>query len=456
MTVTAVRKDPQALTLTIDAEFDASPERVWQLWADPRQLERWWGPPTYPATFTRHDLAPGSRVEYHMTGPEGDQPHGFWDILEVEPPRSLVFRDGFANDDGSPNTDLPRTTARVTIEEIDTGRTRMSIESRFPSTEAMEQVLAMGIEEGLKQAIGQIDAILAEDAASSTTVTTHTLDVPGATLTYDVRRNQASPEPILLLIGSPMGASGFGTLSRHFPDRTVVTYDPRGVERSVMTDPTSPVTPDVHADDLHRLIQAIGGEPVDLFASSGGAVNALALMSKHPQDVRTLVAHEPPLASVLPDREHALAATSAVAETYQRSGWGAGMAQFIALTSHQGRFTAEMASQPGPDPAMFGMPTEDDGSRTDPLLGQNLVTCTHYEPDFDALGSASTQIVLAAGEESEGQLASRGAFAVAEQLGTKPEVFPSNHGGFLGDEYGHPGQPDAFAAKLREVLAAGV
>ena len=143
----------------------------------------------------------------------------------------------------------------------------MSIQSIFPSTEAMEQVLAMGVEEGLKQAIGQIDAILAEDGVSSTTVTTHTLDVPGATLTYDVRRNEASTEPVLLLIGSPMGASGFGTLSRHFSDRTVVTYDPRGVERSVMTDPTSPVTPDVHADDLHRLIQTIGGGPVDLFAS---------------------------------------------------------------------------------------------------------------------------------------------------------------------------------------------
>jgi uncharacterized protein YndB with AHSA1/START domain len=169
MTVTAVRKDPQALTMTIDAEFDASPERVWQLWADPRQLERWWGPPTYPATVTKHDLASGSRVEYHMTGPEGDQPHGYWDIVEVNPPRSLVFRDGFANDDGSPNTDFPLTTARVTIDQIGSGRTRMSIESLFPSTEAMEQVLALGAEEGLKQAVGQIDAILAEDGVSSTT-----------------------------------------------------------------------------------------------------------------------------------------------------------------------------------------------------------------------------------------------------------------------------------------------
>jgi uncharacterized protein YndB with AHSA1/START domain/pimeloyl-ACP methyl ester carboxylesterase len=448
MTVTAVRKNPKALTMTIDAEFDAPPERVWQLWADPRQLERWWGPPTYPATFTRHDLALGSRVEYHMTGPEGDQPHGYWDIMEADPPRSLVFRDGFANDDGSPNTELPLTTARVTIEEIGSGRTRMSIESLFPSTEAMEQVLALGAEEGLRQAIGQIDAILASDASSST------LDVPGATLTYDVRRNDASTEPILLLIGSPMGAAGFGTLSRHFSDRTVVTYDPRGVERSVKADPASPVTPDVHGDDLHRLIEAIGGGPVDLFASSGGAINALALVSRHPEDVRTLVAHEPPLASILPDREHALAAARAVHETYLDRGFGAGMAHFIAIVSHRGPFTAESAGQPAPDPAMFGLPAEDDGSRTDPLLGQNIITLTHYEPDFDALRSASTRIVMAAGEESEGEMANRGAFAVAERLGTKPVTFPSHHGGFLGGEYGQAGDPDAFAAKLREVLAA--
>lgn len=164
MTVTAVQKSTQNLTLTITAEFDASAERVWQLWADPRQLERWWGPPTYPATFTRHDLAPGSRVEYHMTGPEGDQPKGYWDIVEADSPRRLVFRDGFANDDGTPNDELPRSEGRVTIEEIGEGRTRMSIESRFSSVEAMEQVLAMGMEEGMVQAVGQIDAILAEAA----------------------------------------------------------------------------------------------------------------------------------------------------------------------------------------------------------------------------------------------------------------------------------------------------
>ena len=165
MTVTAVRKDPKALTMTITAEFDASPERVWQLWADPRQLERWWGPPSYPATFTTHDLSPGKRVEYHMTGPEGEQPHGYWDIVEVDPPRLLVFRDGFANEDGTPNEALPTGEERVTIESIGGGQTRMTIENRFPSTEAMEQVLAMGMEEGMKEALGQIDAILADAPA---------------------------------------------------------------------------------------------------------------------------------------------------------------------------------------------------------------------------------------------------------------------------------------------------
>ena len=167
MTVTAVRKDPENLTLTLTAEFEASPERVWDLWADPRQLERWWGPPFWPATFTTHDLAPGSRVEYHMTGPSGDQPHGFWDVVEADPPRRLVFLDGFAHEDGTPDDTFPRNEGVVTIEPIDAGRTRMSIESHFPSPEAMQQVLAMGMEEGLTQAVGQIDAILAGDTITT-------------------------------------------------------------------------------------------------------------------------------------------------------------------------------------------------------------------------------------------------------------------------------------------------
>jgi len=165
MTVTSVHKDPETLTMTLTAELDATVERAWQLWADPRQLERWWGPPTYPATFDAHDLAPRGRVAYHMTGPSGDQPHGYWDVVEVDPPRRLVFVDGFAGEDGTPDDSFPRNEGRVTIEPVDDRRTRMSIESIFPSTEAMDQVLAMGMEQGLTQAVGQIDAILAEQPA---------------------------------------------------------------------------------------------------------------------------------------------------------------------------------------------------------------------------------------------------------------------------------------------------
>jgi pimeloyl-ACP methyl ester carboxylesterase len=289
-------------------------------------------------------------------------------------------------------------------------------------------------------------------STSTTQMTTHTLDVPGATLTYDIRRNDASTEPILVLIGFPMAAAGFGTLAQHFTDRTIVTYDPRGSERSVKTDPTDRSTVDTHADDLHRLLQTIGGGPVDLFATSGGAINGLALVSKYPEDVRTLVAHEPPLGSILDDREYALAACQAVYDTYQGSGWGAGMAHFIVVVSHRGPFTAELASQPAPDPATFGMPTEDDGSRTDPMLGESIIVLTHYEPDFEALRTAGTRIVIAAGEGSEGEMANRGAYATAARLGIEPVIFPSDHGGFLGGEYGQTGDPDAFAAKLRQVL----
>ncbi len=164
MTVTAVNKDPETLTMTITAEFEASPERVWQLWADPRQLEQWWGPPTYPATVTSHELTPGGRVEYHMTGPEGDQPHGYWEVVEVNEAKSIVLRDGFANDDGTPNADFPVMTMEVTIENAGSGGTRMSISSIFESVEAMDQVLAMGMEEGITLAVGQIDALLAGGA----------------------------------------------------------------------------------------------------------------------------------------------------------------------------------------------------------------------------------------------------------------------------------------------------
>lgn len=289
----------------------------------------------------------------------------------------------------------------------------------------------------------------------TTQAVTLMLAVPGATLAYDVREPAApSRQPPLLLVGSPMGAAGFGSLAARFPDRTVVTCDPRGAERSVKDDPTTTSTPEQHADDLHRVIEAIGGGPVDLFASSGGAVNALALVAAHPGDVRTLVAHEPPLAALLPDREAALTACRAVTATYLESGFGAGMARFIALVAHRGPLTTADAEAPTPDPATFGLPVGDDGSRTDPLLFQNMVTCTHFAPDVGALRAAPTRIVLAVGVESEGQLAHRGGVATAELLGTEVVTFPGDHGGFFGGEHGQTGKTDAFAARLREVLAA--
>jgi pimeloyl-ACP methyl ester carboxylesterase len=285
--------------------------------------------------------------------------------------------------------------------------------------------------------------------------TTHTLEVPGVVLTYDVRDSESGDGPLLLMIGSPMGAAGFATLSGHFADRTIVTYDPRGVERSKRTDGATESTPDEHADDLHRLISAVDGGPVEIFATSGGAVNALALVVQHPEQIRTLVAHEPPAAQVLPDREQVLAACVDIHETYLRAGVGPAMAKFFALAGHEGPFPADYAERPAPDPTMFGLPTQDDGSRDDPLVGQNMVSSPAYQHDFDALRAAPTRIVIGVGADSANAMTGRAATAVAERLGTPPVTFPGGHGGFLGGEYGQTGEPDAFAATLRQVLSAG-
>ena len=299
------------------------------------------------------------------------------------------------------------------------------------------------------------DSPVTEATNETADMKTQTLDVPGAMLTYDIREAEGeTAEPTLLMIGQPMDASGFTSLAKHFRDRTVVTYDPRGVSRSELTEGSGKPTPEDRADDLHRLISELGGGPVDIFGSSGGAVDGLTLVAKHPEQVRTLVAHEPPAAQVLPDREEALAAAANIQETYERDGFGPAMAKFIALTSVKGPIPADWADQPAPNPADFGMPTEDDGNRDDPLLG-NMVSGTHHEPDFDALRAASTRIVIAAGVESEGEFTYRAALAVAERLGTEASIFPSHHGGFLGGEFGYAGDPEAFGARLREVLIEG-
>lgn len=283
---------------------------------------------------------------------------------------------------------------------------------------------------------------------------TFTLDVPGAVLTYDVRE-PATPtdEPPLVLIGLPMGAEGFTTLASHFTDRTVVTYDPRGVERS--TREAGADLPDIttHADDVHRIIETVGGGPVDLLASSGGAVVALELAATYPEDLRTVVAHEPPLASVLPDREAMTAAMTDIHDTYRAKGFGAAMAKFIALVMAEGELTADYVKQPAPDPATFGMPTEDDGSRDDLMLGVNMLVLPPYEPRYETLKEGTPRVLIAVGADTGEQMTGRAARGTAALLDAEPVVFPGGHGGFSGGEYGQPAdKPVEFAAKLREVL----
>jgi pimeloyl-ACP methyl ester carboxylesterase len=282
----------------------------------------------------------------------------------------------------------------------------------------------------------------------------HTLELPEVDLVYDVHGPlpTADGRPPLVMVGQPMDASGFQAQVALFQDRTVVTYDPRGLGRSTRKDGGVTNEPETQAEDLHALIETLDAGPVDMLASSGGAVSSLALVTAYPHDVATLVAHEPPIDSVLPDAESVHRARVSYTRAYQEQGWGAGMAAFIAMTSWEGEITDEFLSQPSPDPAAFGMPTEDDGSRDDPLLSDRSWAVCLYEPDFEALKAAPTRIVVAVGEESMKVYTGRTAIALAERLGQQATVFPSHHGGFMGGEFGYAGQPEAFAAKLREVL----
>jgi pimeloyl-ACP methyl ester carboxylesterase len=290
-----------------------------------------------------------------------------------------------------------------------------------------------------------------------TNTQTHTLAAPGVDLVYDVRGPlpPSGGRPVLLMIGQPMTASGFESLAGHFADRTVITYDPRGLGRSTRTDGRSDHTPQQQAADLHLLIEALGAGPVEVFASSGGAVSALELVTTHPGDVVTLVAHEPPISAMLPDAAAAERARAGFHEAYQAKGTGAGMAAFIAMTSWQGEFTDDYFAQPAPDPAAFGMPADDDGTRDDPLLSKNSWAISDYRPDAGALTAAPTRIVIAVGEESAGTYTARTAAGTAALLGQEATVFPSHHGGFLGGEFGYAGKPEEFAVRLREVLDAG-
>ncbi|MEU6767727.1 alpha/beta hydrolase [Streptomyces sp. NPDC046853] len=283
---------------------------------------------------------------------------------------------------------------------------------------------------------------------------THTLTTAGADLVYDVRGPLPTTDgrPPLFMIGQPMDATGFAALAARFPERTVITYDPRGLGRSKRKDGRVEHTPQIQADDVHAVIGALGAGPVEMFASSGGAVTALALVAAYPADVTTLVAHEPPLITLTPDGPAALRARDDLREAYEKRGWGAGMATFVAMTSWEGEFTDAYFAQPPADPAAFGMPTEDDGSRDDPLLSDRSWAISSYRPDPEAIAAAPTRVVIAVGEESANVQTGRTSEATAELLGQRVTVFPSHHGGFLDGEFGYPGKPDEFAHRLRHVL----
>ncbi|MFJ9034037.1 alpha/beta fold hydrolase [Streptomyces sp. NPDC102274] len=285
-------------------------------------------------------------------------------------------------------------------------------------------------------------------------MTTQILETPEVDLAYDVHGPLPTSDgrPPLVMIGQPMDASGFVALTSYFPERTVITYDPRGLGRSTRKDGRVDHAPTTQAADVRAVIEALGVGPVEMFASSGGAVTALALVAAYPDVVTTLVAHEPPLIPLLPDALAAERARAGVRDAYEGKGWGAGMAAFIVMTSWQGEFTDDYFAQPAPDPAAFGMPTEDDGSRDDPLLSDRSWAVSGYRPDADALTAAPTRVVIAVGEESGDAFTGRTSVATAKLLGRRATVFPSHHGGFLDGESGYAGQPEAFARKLREVL----
>lgn len=289
------------------------------------------------------------------------------------------------------------------------------------------------------------------------TAKTHTLALPDVDLVYDVHGPIPTEDgrPLLFMIGQPMQADGFADLAAQFPDRTVVTYDPRGLGRSsVRRDGRVDQTPQDQADDLHALKEHLDQGKVDVFGSSGGAVAGLTWVERHPDDVATLLAHEPPSTWALPDAEAADRAFQAVRAAYQDRGFGAGMAQFVALTMWQGELTDDYFAQPPADPAMFGMPTDDDGSRDDMLLSDRAVTVTRHAFDVDRIKASPTRVVVGVGEETGDAMPARTGRAVAALLNSEPVVFPSHHGGFVGGgpENPYAGKPEEFGVVLRRVL----
>lgn len=287
-------------------------------------------------------------------------------------------------------------------------------------------------------------------------VVTRTLELPEVDLVHDVRGPlpPAGGRPALLLIGQPMCADGFTALAAEFPDRTVVTYDPRGLGRSTTRrDGRTDQDPADQAADLHALVEHLGAGPVDVFASSGGAVAALTWAATHPEDLVTVVAHEPPVLWALPDADAAVRASDEVARAYAERGFGAGMAAFLRMTSWHGEYTEQYFAESSPDPALFGLPTQDDGSRDDPLLSERARSVTTRRLDLDALRSGTSRIVLAVGEETGQGITARTTRALAAQLDLPVTLFPGHHGGFASADAPWPGKPVEFGAQLADVLS---
>jgi len=265
------------------------------------------------------------------------------------------------------------------------------------------------------------------------------VDVPGARLHYEVRGHG----PLLLVIGSPMAAAEFAPLAQALAtDHTVVTYDPRGFADSPVDDPDGPSNPDLRADDVAAILDALGAPSADVFGSSGGAVTGLALVTRHPGRVRTLIAHEPPLLELLPDAEAQRAATGDIVETFRTEGLQAAWMKFMVNAGFDVAALSSDADGP-PEPANPDQ-AHAEGAR---FFLHDLVPTTRYVPDFDALRASGSRIVVGLGAESGHLLTQRTSVAVAERLGVDTTEFPGDHGGFMG-------APTEFATRLREVLAA--
>jgi pimeloyl-ACP methyl ester carboxylesterase len=295
------------------------------------------------------------------------------------------------------------------------------------------------------------------------TITNH-LAVPGGKLYYEVRGSG----PLLLVFGQPMTSAPFGPLADVLAeDHTVVTYDPHGVGQSSVDDPSLAITPEVEADDLAHIIDAVGGGPADVFGSSGGAVAALALAVRHPDKVRTVVAHEPPVTDLLPDAAQVRSVVDDIEDAYRESGSGAAWGKFISLVVHSGPVPeggVPDAVWPPQGQDENPVQDEDPGAAQDAQAGQPpepsekdaaddalfflrmLKPFTRYAPEVEALRSGEPRVVIGVGATSREEVAVRSAAALAERLGTPPTVFPGDHGGFMSD-------PAAFADRLRQVLA---